>query len=196
MTKISKYAILSEQQLVDCGTPEEYNLHGCSGGLPSYAFDYIRDHGITFEKTIPYKGEEQECRYTEYDKVILTKGPFNIEALNEDQLTESVYNQGPISVAFQVVGDFRNYESGVYSSTECKNGKQDVNHAVLAVGYGNENGKDHYIIKNSWGTEWGDEGFFKIERGVNMCGIAVCNSYPTGVSDIYSSDVEFFMKQN
>jgi C1A family cysteine protease len=57
----------------------------------------------------------------------------------------------------------------------------DVNHAVLAVGDGTEEGVDYWIIKNSWGTAWGNKGYFKIKRGVNMCGIAVCNSYPKDV---------------
>jgi C1A family cysteine protease len=54
----------------------------------------------------------------------------------------------------------------------------DVNHAVLAVGYGTDNGMDYWIIKNSWGAAWGDQGYFKMQRGVNMCGIVNCNSYP------------------
>jgi len=58
----------------------------------------------------------------------------------------------------------------------------DVNHAVQAVGYGtDESGMDFWIVKNSWGERWGDSGYFKIERGVNMCGVAVCNSFPVGV---------------
>jgi cathepsin H len=62
----------------------------------------------------------------------------------------------------------------------------DVNHAVLAVGYGTDHAKqmDYWIVKNSWGAAWGDEGYFLIERGVNMCGIAVCNSYPLSVEAI------------
>lgn len=59
-----------------------------------------------------------------------------------------------------------------------------VNHAVLAVGYGHQDGKDYWIVKNSWGDQWGDDGYFKIQRGVNMCGIAVCNSFPNDVYPI------------
>jgi cathepsin H len=66
----------------------------------------------------------------------------------------------------------------------CKNSTADVNHAVLAVGYGTENGMDYWFVKNSWGAKWGVEGFFKIERGVNMCGVAVCTSYPIEVEKI------------
>lgn len=61
----------------------------------------------------------------------------------------------------------------------------DVNHAVLAVGYGEEDGMKYWLVKNSWGKDWGDEGYFKIEAGVNMCGIAVCNSYPYDVVKIH-----------
>ena len=63
-----------------------------------------------------------------------------------------------------------------------------MNHAVLAVGYGtDDSGMDYWVVKNSWGTSWGDKGFFKIERGVNMCGIADCNSHPSDVTEISSA---------
>jgi len=82
------------------------------------------------------------------------------------------------------VDGFHQYTSGVYTSTVCKNGPADVNHAVLAVGFGtDENGMDYWIVKNSWGESWGDQGYFKIQRGVNMCGCANCNAYPQDVFD-------------
>ena len=112
----------------------------------------------------------------------------NITEGDEDELKAAVFQQ-PVSVAFQVADDFSSYTSGVYTSTICGNTAMDVNHAVLAVGYGNdaESGLDYWLIKNSWGTSWGDAGFFKIERGVNMCGIAMCNSYPETVAEISSN---------
>jgi cathepsin H len=86
--------------------------------------------------------------------------------------------KGPISVAFQVVADFRLYKGGIYASQECKQGPKDVNHAVLVVGYGEEKGIPYWIIKNSWGTTWGEEGYSRMERSKNMCGIATCASFP------------------
>lgn len=87
---------------------------------------------------------------------------------------------GPVSIAYQVTSDFRHYTGGVYSSTLCKNGPMDVNHAVLAVGYGTdpESGLDYWLVKNSWDYTFGLEGYFKIEAYKNMCGVADCMSYP------------------
>jgi len=94
-------------------------------------------------------------------------------------------------VAFQVINGFRDYKSGVYATDFCQNGPQNVNHAVLAVGYGTENGVDYWVIKNSWGAAWGDNGYFNMQRGVNMCGIQNCNSYPMDVVDLTKQGEEF-----
>lgn len=94
----------------------------------------------------------------------------------------------PVSVAFEVIQDFRFYKDGVFTSTTCGQGPTDVNHAVLAVGYGvSEEGTPYWIIKNSWGNSWGDGGYFKMEMGKNMCGVATCASYPV-VEDSTSMD--------
>ncbi|MCH94018.1 thiol protease aleurain-like, partial [Trifolium medium] len=96
----------------------------------------------------------------------------------EDELKHAVAFARPVSVAFEVEGDFKLYKKGVYTSTTCGNTPMDVNHAVLAVGYGVEDGVPYWLIKNSWGGDWGDHGYFKMELGKNMCGVATCSSYP------------------
>jgi len=110
----------------------------------------------------------------------------NITAGDEVELMNAVYLQGPVSVCYHVADSFRDYSTGVYSEPNCPNLNTDVNHAVLAVGYGTDqaSGKPYWIVKNSWGTDFGDMGYFLIERNVNMCGIAVCNSYPHDVHDV------------
>jgi len=118
-------------------------------------------------------------------------GAVNITAGDEGALAIAVFEAGPVSITFEVVDGFRDYKTGVYTSTVCKNGPADVNHAVLAVGFGNENGMDYWIVKNSWGAAWGNQGYFNIQRGVNMCGVAVCNSYPADVFPVGQSNAEF-----
>lgn len=176
------HANFSEQQLVDCAG--SYDCHGCKGGLPSYAFTYLSDvGGLEQDSDYPYHAVDETCVFDKSKVTVTTDGSFNITAGDEFELHRALYEKGPVSVAFQVVGDFRDYESGVYTSTNCKNTKDDVNHAVLAVGYGfnMDQGKAFYSIKNSWGASWGNNGYFDMEAYVNMCGVAVCNSYPLNV---------------
>jgi cathepsin H len=145
--------------------------------------------GIVEETSYPYKAVTNQCSVDLKQSVVgVVGGSVNI-SLSEDDMKQELYEHGPVSVAFQVVDGFRDYKSGVYVSSTCKNGPDNVNHAVLAVGFGVEDGKDYWIVKNSWGDAWGDKGFFKIQRGVNMCGIAVCNSYPYDVVDLTKQNV-------
>lgn len=192
---LSAGANFSEQQLVDCAG--SFDCHGCSGGLPSYAFTYINfTGGMTTEETYPYHAVDEKCYFSKNMTKVTTWGSFNITALDEDQLVDSIYNEGPVSVAFQVVAGFKQYESGVYNSTVCKNSPDDVNHAVLAVGFGHDNSSnlDFLSIKNSWGASWGNNGYFDIQRGVNMCGIGVCNSYPLNVEWTTSNPIQTLLK--
>lgn len=168
----------SEQQLVDCAAA--FDNHGCHGGLPSHAFEYIKyNDGIESDATYPYKGKLNNCTYKKEAKIGYVKfGSFNITQGDEKQLAERLYSVGPMSIAFKVINGFNRYVSGVYHSTNCGTQPKDVNHAVVATGYGNEGGLDFWNVKNSWGPSWGNKGYFKIQRGKNMCAVAQCNSYP------------------
>jgi len=169
--------LFSEQQLVDCA--QAFDNHGCEGGLPSHAFEYIRYNGITTEDQYVYHGKDQKCQYTTSMAVGSCVGSQNITQGAENELLDAIANVGPVSIAFEVASDFRFYKDGVYNSKVCKSGPQNVNHAVLAVGYNSTVSKvPYYIIKNSWGATWGMDGYFWMIRDKNMCGIATCASYP------------------
>jgi cathepsin H len=181
---------LAEQQLVDCAG--DYDNNGCKGGLPSHAFEYIfHAGGIASETGYPYKAVDMPCTVNPDNFALeVIGGSVNITEGDEVQLAQALYNHGPVSVGYQVATDFRDYVSGVYTSTICKGTTMDINHAVTAIGYGVDSvsGMDYWLIKNSWGETWGEQGYFKMQRGVNMCGISVCNSYPQGVRLLNQGD--------
>ncbi|KAF1867807.1 hypothetical protein Lal_00050241 [Lupinus albus] len=160
---------LSEQQLVDCAGA--FSNFGCDGGLPSQAFEYIKyNGGLDTEKAYPYTASNGLCKFSAENVGVRVLNSVNITLGAEDELKHAVAFTRPVSVAFQVVDDFQSYKKGVYTSDVCGNTPLDVNHAVLAVGYGVEDGVPYWLIKNSWGPEWGDNGYFKMEMGKNMCG--------------------------
>ncbi|XP_068659383.1 vanillin synthase, chloroplastic-like [Aristolochia californica] len=168
---------LSEQQLVDCAGA--FNNFGCSGGLPSQAFEYIKyNGGLDTEQSYPYAGVNGICKFNPENVGVKIVDSVNITEGAEDELKHAVGVVRPVSVAFQVVREFRFYNGGVFTSETCGQTPMDVNHAVLAIGYGVENGIPYWLIKNSWGESWGVNGYFKMEMGKNMCGVATCASYP------------------
>jgi cathepsin H len=175
----------SEQQLVDCATNFENN--GCRGGLPSSAFEYaFYQGGLESEALYYYEAKDMPCRVDADELAFKVGHSVNITAGDEVELLHALYEQGPVSIAYQVIGDFKQYEGGVYTSDKCGTLPTQVNHAVLAVGFGHDeaSGLDYWLVKNSWGHKWGLDGYFKIERGVNMCAIAQCNAFPESVEEI------------
>ncbi|CAM5146070.1 unnamed protein product [Eretmochelys imbricata] len=172
-----KLLSLAEQQLVDCA--QDFNNHGCSGGLPSQAFEYILyNKGLQGEDTYPYKAQNGTCKFQPEKAIAFVKDVVNITLYDELGMVEAVGKHNPVSFAFEVTDDFLGYKKGIYSNPKCDKTPDKVNHAVLAVGYGEENGTPYWIVKNSWGPFWGMDGYFYIERGKNMCGLAACASYP------------------
>lgn len=131
-----KNVTFAEQQLVDCAG--DFENHGCSGGLPSHAFEYIKyARGIESDLTYKYTAKDGSCLYRPQIAVGYARfGSYNITEGDEVELAEKLYSAGPISVSFQVISGFKNYASGVYSVANCGTTTKDVNHAVLAVGFG------------------------------------------------------------
>lgn len=139
------------------------------------AFDYIKDSGIQSEESYPYEGVDNDCRATgEY--VTKVTGYVDVAEFEEGDLVTAVGTIGPISVAIDA-SNLSPYASGIYDGS-CS--PYTLDHGVLAVGYATtEDGQDYWLVKNSWGSSWGEEGYFKLKRGENHCGIAVEPSYPT-----------------
>ncbi|KAK9066755.1 hypothetical protein SSX86_014078 [Deinandra increscens subsp. villosa] len=167
---------VSEQELVDCDT--SYN-EGCNGGLMDYAFEFIiKNGGIDTEQDYPYTGRDGRCDSNKKNaKVVTIDGYEDVPINDEASLKKAVVNQ-PIAVAIEGGGrDFQFYTSGIFTG-KCGT---DLDHGVLVVGYGTENGKDYWIVKNSWGGAWGESGYLKMERNIEaktgICGIAMEPSY-------------------
>ncbi|EEZ97696.1 cathepsin L precursor [Tribolium castaneum] len=176
--KSKKLVSLSEQNLIDCS--EKYGNNGCNGGLMDNAFRYIKDNGgIDTEQSYPYKAEDEKCHYKPRNKGATDRGFVDIESGDEEKLKAAVATVGPISVAIDASHPtFQQYSEGVYYEPECSS--EQLDHGVLVVGYGtDEDGNDYWLVKNSWGDSWGDQGYIKMARNRdNNCGIATQASYP------------------
>jgi cathepsin L len=169
-----KLISFSEQQLVDCSG--EFENHGCNGGLMTKAFAYIEKYGIESEDAYPYKAEDQTCTYDKTKVTGAVKSFQNVTPNSVDQLRAAIA-KGPVSVAIEAdQAIFQYYRDGIITSG-CG---QNLDHGVLAVGYGTEDGLDYFLVKNSWGPRWGNKGYVKIGAYAdNPCGILSDASYVT-----------------
>lgn len=169
---------LSEQNLVDC-SGKQGNM-GCNGGLMDQAFTYIKDnHGIDTEVSYPYKAVDQKCKFKAANVGATDTGFTDITSQSESDLVNAIATVGPISVAIDASQDsFQFYSSGIYYEPDCSS--TELDHGVTAVGYGsNGSNQDFYIVKNSWGTDWGMQGYIMMSRNRdNNCGISTMASYP------------------
>jgi KDEL-tailed cysteine endopeptidase len=174
---------LSVQELVDCD--KEYN-QGCNGGLMDYAFDFvIQNGGIDTEKDYPYQGYDGRCDVNKMNARVVTIDSYEDVPENDEEALKKAVAGQPVSVAIEAGGrDFQLYSGGVFTG-RCGT---DLDHGVLAVGYGSEKGLDYWIVKNSWGEYWGESGYLRMQRnlrddnGYGLCGINIEPSYAVKTS--------------
>lgn len=199
--------VLSPQQIVSCSPNPDHcgGTGGCSGSTQPLAFNYTETAGITTETNYPYRGSTGTCQTAKIKPVAQNTGYVQLPTNNYTDLITAVATKGPIAISVAAGGiGWQLYFGGIMSGSN----NFDMDHAVQLVGYGTENGKDYWLVRNSWGG-WGEKGYIRLQRfgegkepcGTDKtpqdgdacagdtkprtycgeCGILSSSSYPTGV---------------
>jgi C1A family cysteine protease len=169
---------LAEQELVDCAGLK-YGSMGCNGGQMEGAFKFIIENGQCAASSYPYTAKDGTCHSC--SAVAHATSCSDVKPNDQLSLKAAVAKQ-PVAVAIEAdTKYFQSYSGGVLTSSSCGTS---LDHGVLAVGYGEENGQKYWLVKNSWGTSWGEQGYVKIGRSestndAGICGIAMDPSFPT-----------------
>ncbi|XP_064076655.1 uncharacterized protein LOC135194777 [Vanessa tameamea] len=162
--KTQQSVILSEQQLVDCAND---HCNGCAGGTLLNACEYLQSHGAMSEDSYSYIGRDGQCKYNPNNVKVKVNDCLSLK-VSEDELAEKLVTIGPLSVGID--SEALQQYNGEPITEGCPGSTPD--HAVLLVGYETDAvGNKYWLVKNSWGANWGDEGYFKMQRGVNCLNI-------------------------
>ena len=180
-TKFGKNKEFSEQMIVDCDTLDS----GCNGGLMELTFEWLKDYGgIEAMADYPYKGRKQACQAdrSKFDPDVVVVGWEKLgdpdetwSPVDEDEIKEYLYAKGPLAIALNA-DPLQFYWGGIINKTKSQCDPDGMDHAVTLVGYGTENGTPYWLVRNSWGKNWGENGYFRMYRGNEVCGI---NQYIT-----------------
>ena len=185
---------LSIQELIDCDSKYD---QGCVGGNPVLAFPFIYKHGLVSSNDYPYTGKQKHCHKKKMKRAIATAESWGVlESENEQNMKHVLRHLGPIAVGLDGSDKaFTHYKSGIFNSIKCSTA---LNHAMLIVGYGEEETETgvekYWIARNSWGVEWGMNGFIWIKRNssiknVGVCGIAINPNIALGATLINDDDI-------
>jgi C1A family cysteine protease len=167
---------ISEQKIIDCSSSTNGPSYGCDGGWPENIFEYAKNSPVVLEKDQPYQQKNLPCNQTCEGSVIRVKRYGSVDQeKDEDSETRIPYilnTHGPVSVAIDVGTTelLMSYQNGTFPGVACG---AEPDHAVTIVGYT----PDYWIVRNSWSQDWGDDGYFYLERDVNACGVGTYISY-------------------
>ena len=156
---------------------------GCNGGMQARAFRYLESHKAELESVYPYTSgttkESSSCAYSADSQTAVEVATYTNVTANSPSQMKAALAQQPLAVSIEADKRvFQTYKSGVLDSTKCGT---KLDHAVLAVGYGTEDGTDYWLVKNSWNTTWGDQGYVKLAvvDGEGICGVQMGPLYPS-----------------
>lgn len=178
--KTGKLIRVSQQALIDCSWG--YGNNGCDGGEDFRSYDWMMKHGgiPTEDDYGPYLGQDGYCHVDNSTLTAKITGYVNVTSGDQSALKVALAIHGPISVAIDASHKtFAFYSNGVYYEPECGNTLDQLDHAVLVVGYGKLNGEDYWLVKNSWSNYWGNDGYVLMSLKDNNCGVATDPTYVT-----------------
>ena len=169
---------LSVQQVTDCS--RSFGISGCGGGYMSYTYDYLikGSKGIMSAADYPYTATDGPCKFKPYQITATLRAYHEIDARDCDGLLNAL---GYRPVASAIAATYiASYQSGIYNDPRCG---VNINHGVSLVGYGTEGHHDYWIVRNSWGSEWGELGYIRLAMSgassePGMCGVCLLNDYP------------------
>ncbi|CAH2098006.1 unnamed protein product [Euphydryas editha] len=169
---------LSEKCLVDCAHP--FGGRGCKGTWPSHAYDYVQNRGLPALDEYPaYKDKVDTCEEKRVRPVTRISGHVNVTANSVTALKVAIKQHAPSVVIVDAKAkSFVFYKKGVLYDDRCAKTPKKLNHAVLAVGWGQRKGEPHFILKNSWSEAWGERGYVRVQARANTCGVLARPSYP------------------
>ncbi|CAK1590816.1 unnamed protein product [Parnassius mnemosyne] len=167
---------LSEKCLVDCA--HSHGANGCKGTWPSRAYDYIQDRGLpALDEYTPYEPKVDQC--AKVSPVTRISGHVNVTQNSVPALKIAIRRHAPAVVIVDAKAkSFIMHKKGVLYDDRCGKTRKQLNHAVLAVGWGERRGEPHFILKNSWSSKWGEGGYIRVQARANTCGVLTMPSYP------------------